>query len=206
MDLGRRTLLKTALGSGLAWLLAGCGPTAQQPTATPRPPAPEPTSGPPPTTARPVPASPAPPTPASPSPAGPASPSPSPSAAGLRGYAFNTASLDVTIFDLVARRALETRPLGAAVTWLSNEQRFWDGRYIWTYDFPDNLVRAIAVDPRTVSLARTVSTGGAGPAHSLMLTPDLKTAWVNLAGADRLAVIDVAAGQVIGQVQTGKFP
>jgi hypothetical protein len=39
-----------------------------------------------------------------------------------------------------------------------------------------------------------------------MLTPDLKTAWVNVAGADYLAVIDVAAGQVIGEVRTGKFP
>ena len=90
--------------------------------------------------------------------------------------------------------------------WLSNEQRFWDGRYLWTYNYPNDRVQAIAVDPRTVSVARTIPTDGRGPAHSLMLTPDRKTAWVNVAGEDLLAVIDLGSGQVSAQVKTGKFP
>src|SRR5262249_10183852 len=111
-------------------------------------------------------------------------PSPRPAAVASRlvGYAFNAGSQDVTRFDPGTRQALDTRPLGATVRWLSNEQRFWDGQSIWTYDFPDNHVEAIAIDPATVRVTRTIATGGSGPAHSLVLTPDLRTAWVNLAG------------------------
>jgi DNA-binding beta-propeller fold protein YncE len=112
----------------------------------------------------------------------------------------------VTIFDVRARQVIETKPLGTAVSWLSNEQRFWDGQYIWTYDFPEDRVRAIAIDPQSVTIARTRATGGKGPAHSLMLTPDRQTAWVNVAGGDYLAVLDVTSGQVVDQVKTGKFP
>jgi hypothetical protein len=39
-----------------------------------------------------------------------------------------------------------------------------------------------------------------------MLTPDLQTAWVNVAGGDYLAVIDLASGEVAAEVETGKFP
>jgi hypothetical protein len=133
---------------------------------------------------------------------------PSPSLPGgrLLGYAFNTASQDVTLFDVGSRQPLETRPLGATVRWLSNEQRFWDGRYVWTYEQAGDLVQAIAVDPRTISVARTIPTGGKGPAHSLMLTPDRKTAWINAAGDDLLAVLDLESGQIAAQVKTGKFP
>ena len=127
-------------------------------------------------------------------------------ATGLIGYAFNVGTQDVTLFDVAARRPLGTRPLGAQVRYLSSEQAFWDGRYIWTYDFPGNVVQAIAVDPRAVSVARTISTGGAGPAHSLMLTPDHQRAWVNVAGGDVLAILDLASGQVVDQIKTGKFP
>jgi hypothetical protein len=101
---------------------------------------------------------------------------------------------------------LATKPLGAVVRWLSNEQRWWDGSHIWTYDFPDDTVQAIAVDPREVAVARRLPTGGAGPAHSLMLTSDRKMAWVNVAGDDSLAVLDLATGEVADQVKTGKFP
>jgi DNA-binding beta-propeller fold protein YncE len=128
------------------------------------------------------------------------------SAARLTGYAFNAGGQDVTLFDLASRRPLATRPLGATVRWLSNEQRFWDGRFIWTYDYPNNRVQAIAIDPRTVQVSRTIPTGGTGPAHSLVLTPDLRNAWVNLAGDNKLAVVDLASGQVAAQVPTGKFP
>ena len=125
---------------------------------------------------------------------------------GLLGYVFNAKSQDVTIFDPTTRQVLATKPLGAVVRWLSNEQRFWDGRHIWTYDFPDDTVRAIAVDPRSISVARTLATGGTGPAHSLMLTPDRKTAWLNVAGGDYLAVLDLESGEVEAEIPTGKFP
>jgi DNA-binding beta-propeller fold protein YncE len=129
-----------------------------------------------------------------------------PVAQRLIGYVFNARTQDVTLFDPVTQRVLDTKPLGAVVRWLSNEQRFWDGRSIWTYDFPEDQVRAIAIDPRDIVVSRALPTGGAAPAHSLMLTPDLKTAWVNVAGGDYLAVIDLASGEVTDEVATGKFP
>ena len=125
---------------------------------------------------------------------------------GLIGYAFNTKTQNVTLFDPVTHQVLATEPLGAVVRWLSNEQWYWDGQYVWTYDFPEDKVQAIAIDPEVVSVARTLPTGGAGPAHSLMLTPDRTTAWVNVAGDDSLAVLDLASGEVIDRVTTGKFP
>ena len=130
----------------------------------------------------------------------------SPAAGRLLGLAFNAEEQDVTLFDPAALRPLGTKPLGATVRWLSNQQRFWDGRHVWTYDFPDDRVVALAVDPVTMAVARTLPTGGAGPAHSLMLTPDRATAWVNVAGDDLLAVLDLASGEVVAQVATGKFP
>jgi DNA-binding beta-propeller fold protein YncE len=125
---------------------------------------------------------------------------------GITGYAFNAKTQNVTLFDPVTHQVLTTKPLGAVVRWLSNEQRFWDGRYLWTYDFPEDRVQAIGIDPETVRVARTLPTGGAGPAHSLMLTPDRTTAWVNVAGDDSLAVLDLASGEVIDTVRTGKYP
>jgi YVTN family beta-propeller protein len=101
---------------------------------------------------------------------------------------------------------LATKPLGAAVRWLSNEQRYWDGQHIWTYDFPNNKLQALAIDPKTVQVARRVDTGTTGPGHSLMLTPDNKTALLNAGGSDVVNVIDVAGGQVTDQISTGKFP
>jgi DNA-binding beta-propeller fold protein YncE len=126
--------------------------------------------------------------------------------AGLIGYVFNTKTQDVTLFDPATRDVLATKPLGAVVRWLSNEQQFWDGRHIWSYDFPENQVQAIAVDPLSVTIARTRPTGGTGPAHSLMLTPDRKTAWVNVAGGNYLAVLDLGTGEVVEEIATGKFP
>jgi hypothetical protein len=119
---------------------------------------------------------------------------------------FNARTQDVTIFDAATRDVLATKPLGAVVRWLSNEQSFWDGRHIWSYDFPENAVQAIAVDPRSIAIARTLPTGGTGPAHSLMLTPDRQTAWVNIAGGNYLAVLDLASGEVAAEVKTGAFP
>ncbi len=124
----------------------------------------------------------------------------------LVGYIFNATSRDVTLFDPATREVLATKPLGAVVRWLSNEQRFWDGSHVWTYDFPDDEVQAIAVDPRAVTVARVLPTGGKGPAHSLMLTPDRKTAWVNVAGEDSLIALDLGTGEIAAEVKTGAFP
>ena len=134
------------------------------------------------------------------------SPEASPTPGGLVGYVFNAKSSDVTLFDPATRQVLAIKPLGVVVRWLSNEQIFWDGRSIWTYDFPNDLVQAIAVDPGTIAVARSLPTGGAGPAHSLMLASDRKTAWVNVAGGDYLAVLDLESGEVAAEVKTGAFP
>ncbi|MCC6315092.1 MAG: hypothetical protein IT337_13900 [Thermomicrobiales bacterium] len=136
--------------------------------------------------------------------ANPAAATPLPT--GPIGYVFNVQTQDVTLFDPATRAVIATKPLGAVVQWLSNEQRFWDGRHIWTYDFPEDVVRAIAIDPRKIALDRALPSGGSGPAHSLMLTPDLREAWVNVAGSDYLAIFDLASGEVAGEVKTGKFP
>jgi DNA-binding beta-propeller fold protein YncE len=124
----------------------------------------------------------------------------------LIGYAFNAKTQDVTLFDPATQKVLDTKPLGAVVQWLSNEQRYWDGRFIWTYDFPQNRVQVIGVDPLGINVARTLPTGGTGPAHSVMLTPDRQTAWVNVAGDDSLAVVELQTGKILDEVKTGKFP
>jgi DNA-binding beta-propeller fold protein YncE len=134
----------------------------------------------------------------------------SPVAAAANGpetvYVFNVGSKDVTLIDAAARQARETRPLGASVRWLSNEQSYWDGQLIWTYDFPDNKLQAIGIDPRGVVVARSIPDLGNGPGHSLMLLPDKKTAAINVAGDNMIAVIDVGSSEIIRKVPTGKFP
>ncbi len=124
----------------------------------------------------------------------------------LVGYAFGTRDQDVTVFDPIAMQPLSRATLGVTVRWLSNEQTFWDGRFIWTYDFPGNLVQAVAIDPLQPAVAARIPTGGSGPAHSLMLMNDLRTAWVNVAGGNCLAVLDTVKGSVVDQVDAGKFP
>jgi DNA-binding beta-propeller fold protein YncE len=121
-------------------------------------------------------------------------------------YVFNVGSKDVTLIDAAARQTRDTRPLGAAVRWLSNEQTYWDGQLIWTYDFPENKLQAIGIDPRNVAVSKTIPDLGTGPGHSLMLMPDKKTAAINVAGDNMIAVIDVASGQITRKVPTGKFP
>jgi hypothetical protein len=39
-----------------------------------------------------------------------------------------------------------------------------------------------------------------------MLTPDRKTAWLNIAGGNYLAVLNLADGEVIDEIKTGVFP
>jgi YVTN family beta-propeller protein len=121
-------------------------------------------------------------------------------------YVFNVGSQDVTILDAATNKVLATRPLGAAVRWLSDEQRYWDGQHVWTYDFPDNKLVAIAIDPKTVQVVERIDTGTLGPGHSLMLTPDFKSAYVNAAGSNVINVIDVASKAVRDKIAVNAFP
>ncbi len=121
-------------------------------------------------------------------------------------YVFNTGSQDVTIIDTTNNNVVATRPLGATIRWLSNEQSYWDGEHIWSYDFPNNRLQAVVIDPKVVQVVKTIDTGSTGPGHSLMLTPDKKRALVNAAGSNVIDVIDTASGQVVDKIDTGKFP
>lgn len=119
---------------------------------------------------------------------------------------FNVGSRDVTLIDAADRQVRETRPLGAAVRWLSDEQTHWDGAWIWTYDFPKNQVQAIAIDPRQVAITRTIAGLGKGPGHSLVVLPDKKKAAVNVAGDNLIAFLDLERGSLDATLQTGEFP
>ncbi len=121
-------------------------------------------------------------------------------------YVFNVGSKDVTLIDVADRRVRETRPLGASVRWLSNEQTYWDGARIWTYDFPNDQVQAIAIDPRQVAVTKTIAGLGKGPGHSLVVLPDTKKAAVNVAGDNLIAFLDLEHGAVESTLQTGAFP
>ena len=121
-------------------------------------------------------------------------------------YVFNVGSKDVTLIDAANRQVRETRPLGASVRWLSNEQTYWDGARIWTYDFPNDQVQAIAIDPRQVAVTKTIAGLGKGPGHSLVVLPDKKKAAINVAGDNLIAFLDLEHGSVDSTLQTGAFP
>ena len=121
-------------------------------------------------------------------------------------YVFNVGSKDVTLIDAADRVVRETRPLGAAVRWLSNEQTYWDGARIWTYDFPNDQVQAIAIDPKQVAITKTIAGLGKGPGHSLVVLPDRKKAAVNVAGDNLIAFLDLEHGAVEATLPTGAFP
>jgi hypothetical protein len=121
-------------------------------------------------------------------------------------YVFNVGSKDVTLIDAADRVVRETRPLGAAVRWLSNEQTYWDGARIWTYDFPNDQVQAIAIDPRQVAITKTIAGLGKGPGHSLVVLPNKRKAAVNVAGDNLIAFLDLEGGGVEATLQTGAFP
>ena len=129
-----------------------------------------------------------------------------PRAVGTRGVVFNTASQDVTLFNPASNEVTGSRPTNAVVRWLSNEQNYWDGESIWTYDFPENELRAVAIDPKTFEVTKQVPVNGAGPGHSFVLTPDNERGFVNSAGSDFLAVVDPAAGEVVERIEMGAFP
>ena len=127
-------------------------------------------------------------------------------AADVRGVVFNTASKDVTLFDPRTNRVTGTKPTSAVVRWLSNEQHYYDGERVWTYDYPEGEVLAIAIDPETFEVTKRVPTGGAGPGHSLVLSPNNERGFVNCAGSNFLAVVDPVAGEVIERVEMGAYP
>ena len=114
-------------------------------------------------------------------------------------------SQNVTLVDTATHEVIATKPLGAGVRWLSNEQDFFDGRHIWTYDLVGDTVEVIVIDPIEVEVVKRIPIGK-GPAHSVMLTPDRKYALANAAGDDLLAVIDTATYQIAHKIPTGKFP
>lgn len=204
--LGRRNLLKAAAGGLATLMLAAC---QTQPAAAPTPTS-APSSAATPAGATPANATPSTAATATSQPAANATVQPStsttPGAKALWVYVFNVGSKDVTIIDTATDKVVATRPLGASVRWLSNEQRYWDGTNIWTYDFPNNKIQAIAIDPKEVKVVKTVETGSTGPAHSLMLTPDKKTGIINCAGSNTVDFIDIATGKVTDSLDTGKFP
>ena len=121
-------------------------------------------------------------------------------------YVFNVGSKDVTLIDVADRQARDTRPLGASVRWLSNEQTYWDGTRIWTYDFPNDQVQAIAIEPRQVAITKTIDGIGKGPGHSLVVLPDKKKAAINVAGDNLIAFLDLEHGSVDFTLKTGAFP
>lgn len=125
--------------------------------------------------------------------------------APVHAYAFNVGSQDVTVIDTATNEVMETLPLGASVRWLSNEQDFWDGRHIWTYDIVEGQVHLIAIDPGPMQVVHRKEIGN-GPAHSVQLTPDRGHILVNAAGDNLLVVVERRTLEVVRKVQTGLFP
>src|SRR5207247_8550689 len=98
------------------------------------------------------------------------------------------------------------RPLAASARGLSNEQRYGPGARIWTFDFPNHQVQAIAIEPRQVAITKTIAGLGKGPGHSLVVLPDKRKAAVNVAGDNLIAFLDLEHGSVDSTLQTGAFP
>ena len=196
----RRVLLRWGGAAALAVLLDACA--APAPTAQPTRPAGAPIGAAKPS--EPVRAGDAT-TPAASSPA-PAATAPTAASGDETVYVFNVGSKDVTLIDAASRKVRATRPLGAQVRWLSDEQPYWDGERIWTYDFPDNKLQAIAIDPQAVQVTKTIADIGTGPGHSLVILPDKKKAAVNVAGDNAIAFLDLPSGRVDATMKTGAFP
>ena len=125
--------------------------------------------------------------------------------APVYAYVFNIGSRDVTIIDTDSNEVVGTKPLGASVRWLTNEQNFWDGRRVWTYELAGGMVELIAIDLAGMRVTRRLSLGK-GPAHSVMLTPDRRRVLINLAGQNAIAVVDRETLDVVKKIPTGLFP
>jgi YVTN family beta-propeller protein len=215
----RRQLLAGSGAAALATLVAACAPAAAPtPTAKPAPPAapppPKPGDAPKaPEAPKPGDAAKAPEAPkpgdAAKAPEAPKAPETARAAAVPAGetvYVFNVGSKDVTLIEAATRKAVGTRPLGAQVRWLSNEQTYFDGQSVWTYDFPNNKLQAIAIDPKAVEVTKTIADIGTGPGHSLVVLPDKKKAIVNVAGDNNIAFLDLPSGKIDNMAKTGAFP
>ena len=126
----------------------------------------------------------------------------------LLGYAFGSMTQAVTIFDVATLRPLETKPVGATLRWLTNDQHYWDGRSIWSYDQlgMEMLVEALAYDPASGMVARRIPTGLRGPSWGVELLPGGRRAWMAMAGDDALALLDLEAGEVVDQLAVGDYP
>jgi len=118
---------------------------------------------------------------------------------------FNVASKDVTLIDAASNEVSGTKPLGASIRWLGEEQAYWDGKSIWTYDFPNNKLVVLAIDPAVWQVVKTIPAGN-GPGHSVILSQDRKTASVNVAGDNKLLSFDTASGSQVAAADVGKFP
>src|SRR2546427_9278422 len=97
-------------------------------------------------------------------------------------------------FSTSARPSYFRIGVSASVRWLSNEQTYWDGARIWTYDFPNDQVQAIAIDPRQVAVTRTIGGLGKGPGPSLVVLPHKKKGPINVAGGNLIAFLDLEHG------------
>jgi YVTN family beta-propeller protein len=128
-----------------------------------------------------------------------------PSAAPQTVAVFNVGSKDVTLIDAARNEVVDTKPLGAAVRWLGEEQAYWDGKLIWTYDFPDNKLEVLAIDPSSWQVTKRIP-AGTGPAYGVILSQDRKTAAVTAAGDNKLLTLDTASGAQLHAADTGKYP
>jgi YVTN family beta-propeller protein len=121
-------------------------------------------------------------------------------------YAFNVGSKDVSIIDMESQTKVATKPLGAAVRFLSNEQDFYDGRLAWTYeDLDDGQVDMLAIDLRAMKIVKRIRLG-AGPGFSVVLTHDRTRALADVAGDNKIAVVDTKSFKVVQRISVGKFP
>ncbi len=121
-------------------------------------------------------------------------------------YAFNVGSKDVSIINMDTNTSIGTKRLGAAVRWLSNEQDFFDGRLVWTYeDLDDGKVDALAIDLASMKVAKRIRLG-TGPGFSVVLTPDRTRALADVAGDNKIAVIDTKTFKIVRYVPTGLYP
>ncbi|MFI5266698.1 MAG: cytochrome D1 domain-containing protein [Chloroflexota bacterium] len=118
---------------------------------------------------------------------------------------FNAGSKDVTLIDAAQNEVTGTKPLGASIHWLGEEQAYWDGKLIWTYDFPDNKLVVLAIDPASWQVVKRIPAGN-GPGHSVILSKDHKTASINVAGDNKLLSFDTSSNAQTGSVDVGKFP
>lgn len=121
-------------------------------------------------------------------------------------YVFNVGSKDVSIIDTESNTNVGTKKLGAAVRWLSNEQDFYDGRLAWTYeDLDDGQVDMLAIDLAAMRVIKRIRLG-AGPGFSVVLTHDRTRALADVAGDNKIAVVDTKTFKIVQRIPVGTFP